>query len=74
MTQKTYIARNACDLSFGDLLWPNLHLAFFKSDVDTHGICQPFLTYASTLGESELLAVRVADKRAQDVKTLHFDV
>ena len=69
MTQKTYVARHACDLyflvSFCDLILTFSGMTF----VLTHYHSQ---TFTSTLCEFELFAARLTDHRVQNVKVFFF--
>ena len=72
MTQKTYVARHACDLyflvSFCDLILTFSGLTF----VLTH---YHYQTFTSTLCDFELFAARLTDPRVQNVKVFFiFDL
>ena len=71
MTQKTCVAQHVCDLYF-TLTFCDLALAFLSiAIVPTR---YPSQTFARTLSGFEPFAALLTDPRAQNVKTLHFDL
>ena len=71
MAQKTCVAWRVCDfhftVTFCELTSTFINMAFELMQY-------PSYLFTSILNEFELLTARLTDPRAQNVKTLHFDI